>query len=109
MEARRLFLLLVAYLAFDFADPILPGAFSFEVKDSEVEDAVHVQRRQHGKEAAATRPAPPQRRVEPSDDTRLRARLRPTTGQAPRDEWQSHQAVRFYLSASALASPTEDH
>ena len=109
MRARRLFLLLVAYLAFDFADPILPGAFSFEVKDSEVEEALHVQRHRHGKEVAATRPAPPQRHLEPSDDTRLRARLMPTTGQAPRDEWQSHQAVRFYLTASALASPIEDH
>jgi hypothetical protein len=42
MRARKLFLLVLAYVAFDLADPVLPGAFSFEVKDSEVEEAIHV-------------------------------------------------------------------
>jgi len=37
MRARRLLLLVFAYLVFDLADPILPGAFSFEVRDSEIE------------------------------------------------------------------------
>ena len=45
MGARRLLILLAAYLAFDLADPTLPGAFSFEIRDSEIEEVVHVQRR----------------------------------------------------------------
>jgi hypothetical protein len=53
-----LLLLLAAYLAFDLADPALPGAFSFEVKDSEIEEAVHVQRRVERRQDAAIRPAP---------------------------------------------------
>ncbi len=109
MLARRVFLLFVAYLAFDLADPTLPGAFSFDAEDSEIEEAVHVQRRQEGKEAAATRPAPPQRRVEPRDDARLIVRSLSMTGQPPCDERPGHHALHSYLSASALASPTEDH
>src|SRR5207244_3986197 len=65
MGARRLLILLAAYLAFDLADPTLPGAFSFEIRDSEIEEVVHVQRRSQDKAATAVRPAPPERRVEP--------------------------------------------
>jgi hypothetical protein len=67
---RRFLLVLVAYLAFDLADPALPGAFSFEVKDSEIEEAVHTQRGVERRRDEAARPAPDtagaaQRRVPP--------------------------------------------
>src|SRR5881392_2434640 len=67
MRARRLLLLGFAYLAFDLADPALPGAFSFEVRDSEIEEAVHTQRRPEDRQPIAARPAPPERRVGPRD------------------------------------------
>ncbi len=69
MRARRLLLLGFAYLAFDLADPALPGAFSFEVRDSEIEEAVHTQRRPEDRQPVAARPAPPERRVGPRDDS----------------------------------------
>src|ERR687887_1836387 len=80
MRTRRLLLVGLAYLAFDLADPVLPGAFSFDVRDSEIEEAVHVQRRPEDRRAVAARPAPPERRVEPRDDSlalQPRAAVRP--------------------------------
>src|SRR5881392_2434638 len=66
MRARRLLLLGFVYLAFDLADPALPGAFSFEVRDSEIEEAVHTQRRPEDRQPIAAPPAP---RVGPRDDS----------------------------------------
>src|SRR5213594_1973150 len=104
MGARRLLILLAAYLAFDLADPTLPGAFSFEIRDSEIEEVVYVQRRSQDKAATAVRPAPPERRVEPRDDSRQRmAVMEPP----PRDVSPPYPAPR-----SALLSPApspDDH
>jgi len=72
MNARRLLLVGLAYLVFDLADPILPGAFSFEVRNSEIDGALHVRRRPEDRRAA--QPAPPDRRVEPRDDSFIRQR-----------------------------------
>jgi hypothetical protein len=55
---RRFLFVLVAYMAFDLADPALPGAFSFEVKDSEIEEALHTQRRVERRRDEGARPAP---------------------------------------------------
>src|SRR5881628_2185159 len=52
MSARRLLLVGLAYLVFDLADPILPGAFSFEVRNSEIDGALHVRRRPEDRRAA---------------------------------------------------------
>src|SRR5260370_42021948 len=79
MRARKLFLLVLAYVAFDLADPVLPGAFSFEVRHSEVEEAIHVQRRAHDRQQVAGPPTPPERgapsphpvRVSPPPSARL--------------------------------------
>src|SRR5919198_5584395 len=68
-STRWLLLLGLGYLVFDLADPILPGAFSFEVRDSEVEEAVHVHRRPVDRAAVAARPAAPERGAEPRDDS----------------------------------------
>ena len=61
MRARRILLLLIAWVSFDLATP-LPGAFEFEAKDSEVEESIHVRRHSHEREAGARRALPRQRR-----------------------------------------------
>ena len=95
MGARRLLILLAAYLAFDLADPTLPGAFSFEIRDSEIEEVVHVQRRSQDKAATAVRPAPPERRVEPRDDSLSRQPLA-VIEPPPRDVSPPYPAPRYY-------------
>lgn len=50
-------LLLIAWVSFDLATP-LPGAFEFEVDDSEIEESIHVRRQSHDGEAAAGRALP---------------------------------------------------
>ena len=106
MRTRRLFLLLLAYLAFDLADPVLPGAFSFEVRDSEIEEAVHVQRRAHGRETAAARPeSEPGRPVRP-DDSRPAPRPVATAARHAPAAWQ---APRSAVAASTLAPAPDDH
>src|SRR5216117_387298 len=75
MSSRRLLLVGLAYLVFDLADPVLPGAFSFEVRDSEIEEAVHVRRRPEDRPAITVEPAPPERRVEPREDSPTRLHL----------------------------------
>src|SRR2546426_4428801 len=75
MSARRLLLVGLAYLVFDLADPVLPSAFSFEVRDSEIEEAVHVRRRPEDRPAITVEPAPPERRVEPREDSPTRLHL----------------------------------
>ena len=57
MRARRILLLLIAWVSFDLATP-LPGAFEFEVEDSEIEESIHVRRQSHDREAAARRALP---------------------------------------------------
>src|SRR5256885_6224147 len=93
MSARRLLLVGLAYLVFDLADPVLPGAFSFEVRDSEIEEAVHVRRRPEDRPAITVEPAPPERRVEPREDspTRLHlgVRAEPTRSEEHTSELQS--------------------
>src|SRR5256885_16806319 len=74
MSARRLLILLIAYLVFDLVGPELPGAFSSEVRDSEPDEAVQVQRRSEDTAALAVLAAPPERRVEPRDDSLIRQR-----------------------------------
>jgi hypothetical protein len=60
VRARRILLLLIAWVSFDLATP-LPGAFEFEAEDSEIEESIHVRRYSHEREAAARRTLPRQR------------------------------------------------
>ncbi len=46
MRFRRILLLLTAWLAFDLATP-LPGAFEFEIHDSEIEHSLQAGRESH--------------------------------------------------------------
>lgn len=59
MVVRGLFVLLLAYVVFDLADPVLPGAFSFDVEDSEIDEATTpVGRRDAAPEDGSPGPAP---------------------------------------------------
>jgi hypothetical protein len=106
VRARWLLILLIAYLAFDLADPVLPGAFSFKVRDSLIEQAVHANRTCHDKTAIAVQPALPERSVEPRDDSFTRQRLA-VTAQPPTEGSSPHPAPRSALLAPAR-SPDDD-
>ena len=69
-----LLIVLVAYVAFDLADPVSPGAFSFEVGDSRIEEAIHVQRHSHDKPVFADSAAPPDLRAEVRGDSLISQR-----------------------------------
>ena len=81
MSARCLMVLLVAYLTFDLTDSLLPGVYSFKVMVSEIEDAAQVQRSNPDTVALAVPTTPPERRVEPRDDSL--ARQRPAVTEPP--------------------------
>jgi hypothetical protein len=106
MSARRLLLVALAYLVFDLADPALPGAFSFEVRDSKVEEAVHVRRGPEDRQVNAAQPAPPGRRVEPRDDSFIHQRSA-LTAPAPRDVAPRRLAPHEARQASAQS--LDDH
>ena len=106
MSARRLLIVLIAYVVLDLADPAMPGAFSFEGEDSEIEQAVHANRPRQNKTTIAVPPALPERRVEPRDDPFTRQRLAVMAQSVPR-ETSPHSAPRSALPAPA-PSP-DDH
>ncbi|HKB23765.1 MAG TPA: hypothetical protein VKG64_01825 [Methylomirabilota bacterium] len=109
MRARKLFLLVLAYVAFDLADPVLPGAFSFEVKDSEVEEAIHVQRRAQERKQVAGRPTPPERGAPSPDPVRVSPPPGARLEGPPRREPPILRVARSAPVASARASAPEDH
>lgn len=109
MRPRRLFLLLLAYLAFDLADPVLPGAFSFDVRDSEVEEAIHVQRRPQERKQVAGRPTSPERRAPSPDPARVSPRPSTRLERAPRREPPVPRVARSAPVVSARASSPDDH
>jgi len=106
VRARRILLLLIAWVSFDLATP-LPGAFEFEAEDSEVEESIHVRRHAHDREAAARR-ALPRQRLENEAPT---YRMAPTVLIARAfiaDEWLP-QVRLAHLPAASPSSSTEDH
>jgi hypothetical protein len=107
MRTRRLLLVGLAYLVFDLADPILPGAFSFEVRDSEIDDAACVQPRSQHEVALAVLTPQPEGRVEPRDDAF--ARQRPAVTQpSPRDVPPPRRPVP-HEARHAPAPSLDDH
>src|SRR5919197_4192758 len=106
MRARLLLLVGLAYLAFDLADPVLPGAFSFEVSDSEI-DAACVQPRSQQEIALAVLAPRPEGRVEPRDDAFARAR--PAVAEpSPRDVAPPRRPVP-HEARHAPAPSLDDH
>ena len=106
MSARRILLLLIAWVSFDLATP-LPGAFEFEAEDSEVEESIHVRRHSHDREAAVRR-ALPRQRVENEAPTHRAAPVVMIVRAFVADEWLS-QVRLAHLPAASPPSSSEDH
>jgi hypothetical protein len=106
MSAWRLLIVLIAYVVFDLADPMMLGAFSFEVEGSPIEEVVHANRPRQDKTAMAVHPAIPERRIEPRNDSFTRQH--PAVTAQPLTKWRPpHPAPRSALLAPA-PSP-DDH
>ncbi len=107
MKARQLLVLLTAWLSFDLATP-LPGAFEFEVQDSEIEQSVHVRRESPGKRATASPRSTPRQRRELDPPTRLAAPPVPTVRQPIAGAWLP-QVRLAHLPSTSPGSSSEDH
>ncbi len=105
MSARRIILLLTAWLSFDLATP-LPGAFEFEIKDSEIEHSIQVDRQTQTKRTTASR-STVRERVEPQRPAKL-ATPAAAIASAPGDVWVRQVRLAHRPSASR-ASSLEDH
>ena len=106
MRARRILLLLIAWVSFDLATP-LPGAFEFEAEDSEIEESIHVRRHSHEREAGARR-ALPRQRLENEAPTYRPAPAVLVARALVADEWLP-QVRLAHLPAASPPSSTEDH
>jgi hypothetical protein len=107
MKARRLLFLLTAWLSFDLATP-LPGAFEFEVQDSEIEQSIHVRRESPGKRTTASPRPAPQQRLELDPPTRGLAPPVPTVRQPIAGAWLP-QVRLAHLPSARPGSSSEDH
>jgi hypothetical protein len=106
VRARRILLLLTAWLSFDLATP-LPGAFEFEIQDSEIEHSVQAGRESQKKRATPSR-STPRERVELDRPARPSAPVAPTIGLAAGEVWVRQVRLAHRPSASR-ASSSEDH
>ncbi|HEY7541550.1 MAG TPA: hypothetical protein VIF11_15490 [Methylomirabilota bacterium] len=105
MSARRIILLLTAWLSFDLATP-LPGAFEFEIKDSEIEHSMQVDRQAQARRTAASR-STVRERVEPGRPVKVTTPA-PAIVSATGDRWVRQIRLAHRPSASR-ASSLEDH
>jgi hypothetical protein len=107
VRARRILLLLTAWLSFDLATP-LPGAFEFEIKDSEIEHSLQAGREAQAKRMTASARSSPRERVELDRPSRLAAAPAPTLGPPTGEAWIQEVRLAHRPSASR-ASSSEDH
>ena len=107
MRARRILLLLIAWVSFDLATP-LPGAFEFEIKDSEIEHSLQAGRESHVRQAAAPSRSIPRDRVEIDRPSRASVAPAPTTESATGEGWVRQVRLAHRPSSSRASSP-EDH
>ena len=102
---RRILLLLTAWLAFDLATP-LPGAFEFEIQDSEIEHSVQAGRQVQVERATSSRATPRERIASDRPSRPLAAPL--TFVAAAHDGWVRQVRLAHRPSAARASSP-EDH
>ncbi len=101
-------LLVAAWLSFDLATP-LPGAFEFEIQDSEIEHSIQpVGREARASRAAASSRSNARERVEPDRPPRPSATPAPAIGPAGGDRWIRQVRLAHRPSAGRASSP-EDH
>ncbi len=103
----RILFLLIAWVSFDLATP-LPGAFEFEIQDSEIEHSIQTGRESHDKRAAAAQRSTARERVEHDRAARPSVSPAPEIGPATGEPWV--RAVRLaHRPSAARASSPEDH
>ena len=107
MRTRRILLLLTAWLSFDLATP-LPGAFEFEIQDSEIEHSIQTGRESHDKRAAASQRSTARERVEHDRLARRTPSPAPEIAPATGEPWIRQVRLAHRPSASRASSP-EDH
>jgi hypothetical protein len=107
VRACRILLLLTAWLSFDLATP-LPGAFEFEIQDSEIEHSLQAGRESPAKRATAASRSTPRERGEPDRPARPSMTPAPAIRSAIGDVWLRQVRLAHRPSASR-ASSSEDH
>ena len=107
MRTRRILLLVTAWLSFDLATP-LPGAFEFEVQDSEIEESVGGRRELHDLRTTASPRATPRPRVEPDRPARAIAPPETTVHPPIGDGWLP-RVRSAHLPSPGHAPSSEDH
>ena len=107
MRTRRILLLLTAWLSFDLATS-LPGAFEFEVQDSEIEESVHVRGERHDKRPTASPRATPRPRVEHDQPARAVAPPAPSAHRPTGEGWLP-RVRSAHLPSAGPAPSSEDH
>jgi hypothetical protein len=111
LRLRRILLLLTAWLAFDLATPF-PGAFEFEIEDSEIEESLQAGLASHARRTTASlRSTPllkPRERVTPDRPVRWWAAAVAAIRAEAGDGWVRQVRLAHRPSASRAAS-TEDH
>ncbi|HYS18999.1 MAG TPA: hypothetical protein VET45_18905 [Candidatus Binatia bacterium] len=106
-RGRRILLLLTAWLSFDLATP-LPGAFEFEVQDSEIEESIVVRRELRDRRTTASPRATPRPRVEHARPARAVAPPAPSAHRPTGDGWLP-QVRSAHLPSAGHAPSSEDH
>ena len=107
MRTRRILLLLTAWLSFDLATP-LPGAFEFEIQDSEIEHSLRGGRESHAKRAPVAARSTARERVELDRSSRASVSPAPAIGSVTGEVWVRHVRLAHRPSSSRASSP-EDH
>jgi len=107
VKASRILLLLIAWVSFDLATP-LPGAFEFEIQDSEIEHSLQAGRESHARRAVDASRSVPRERAEPVRLSRPSVAPAPAIAPATGEVWV-RQVRLAHRPSSSRASSSEDH
>jgi hypothetical protein len=107
VKARRILLLLIAWVSFDLTTP-LPGAFEFEIQDSEIEHSLLAGRESHARREADASRSTPRERAEPVRSSRPSVSPAPATAAAT-GAVLVRQVRLAHRPSSSRASSSEDH
>ena len=108
MKARRILLLLIAWVSFDLATP-LPGAFEFEIQDSEIEHSLQAGRESHTERAVDASRSTPRERAKLARMSRPSISPEPTIASASGEIWVQQVRLAHRPSSSRASSSSEDH
>jgi len=107
VRARQILLLLIAWVSFDLATP-LPGAFEFEIQDSEIEHSLQAGRESHARRAVDASRSTPRERAELVRLSRPAGSPAPAIAPATGEVWV-RQVRLAHRPSSSRASSSEDH